>query len=229
MTALWIILGIIALLLLLLWVRIVVTVHYNEEILLSVRWLFIKLQLIPKKKPKKEKKKKEKKKKPKEEEPESEIVPEPKKKKHKDNIFVRFYHNKGFDGVVQLLQDTAAALGGMFRRGAKAFTLEELRVHLQVGSYDASETAVKYGRTCAVVYPAMGTIVSKVRVKKHELTVTPDFMEGKNDAAFHTVVSVRPLLLIHAGTVMLFQMLFKAVIPLLRHSKEPKPEVQKQQ
>ena len=227
MLALWIILGILALLLLLLWVRVVVTVHYNEEILLSIRWLFIKLQLIPKKKPKKEKKKKEEK--PKEEKPKSEIVAEPKKKKHKDNIFVRFYHNQGFDGVVQLIKDAAAALGGMFRRGTKAFALEDLRVHLQVGSYDASETAIKYGRTCAVVYPAMGTIVSKVRVKKHEVSVTPDFMEGKHDASFHVVLSVRPLLLIHAGTVMLFQMLFKAVIPLLRHSKEPKPEVQKQQ
>lgn len=226
MIALWIILGIIVLLLLALWVRVVVTVHFNDEIELSVGWLFLKFRLIPKQKPKKEKKKKEKP--PKEEKPKSEIIPEPKKKKHKDNIFVRFYHNKGFDGVVQLLQDTAAALGGMFRRGAKAFTLEELRVHLRVGSYDAAQTAIKYGKTCAVVYPAMGTIVSKVRVKKHELTVSPDFMEGKNQAAFHTVISVRPLLLIHAGTVMLFQMLFKVVIQLLRHSKE-QPEVQKQQ
>ena len=84
MTALYIILGIIAFFVILLSIKFAVTVHYEDDVAVSVKWLFIKINILPKheKKPKKEKKKKEKKDK-KEEEPkkEDETIKEPKKKK----------------------------------------------------------------------------------------------------------------------------------------------------
>ena len=97
MTALYIILGIIAFIILLLSIKVMITVHYDEELTVSLSWLFLKFDLLPmkEKNPKKEKKKKEK-----EPEKTDEKIPEPKKKK--DNMFVRFYHNKGVSGVVQL-------------------------------------------------------------------------------------------------------------------------------
>lgn len=111
MTALYIILGIIAFIILLLSIKVMITVHYDEELTVSLSWLFLKFDLLPMKEkhPKKEKKKKEK-----EPKKTDEKIPEPKKKK--DNMFVRFYHNQGVSGVVQLLKDAAAALSGMFRR-----------------------------------------------------------------------------------------------------------------
>ena len=62
MTALYIILGIIAFIILLLSIKVMITVHYDEELTVSLSWLFLKFDLLPMKEkhPKKEKKKKEK-------------------------------------------------------------------------------------------------------------------------------------------------------------------------
>ena len=226
MTALFIILGIIAFFVILLSVKVVVTVHYEDEVELSVGWLFLKFNILPSKE-KEEKKKKEKKPKEDKSKEESEIIKEPKKKKQ-DNMFVRFYRNKGVEGVVQLLKDASKAVGGMFRRIGRAFLFEELFISLTVGKGDSAETAIKYGETCAAAFPAMGLIVSTMRVKKYSIEINPDFIYGKNNAKLHTKVSVRPIKLINAVITVAFELLFKVVIKLLKHSKVKKPEVEKQ-
>ncbi len=227
MTALYVILGIIAFFVILLSVKLKITVHYEDDVAVSVGWLFLNFNILPKKekaekKPKKEKKKKEEK--PKEE---SEIIPEPKKKK-KDNMFVRFYNNRGVSGVVQLLKDAAKAVGGMFKRIGRAFLFEELYISMNVGAGDSAETAVKYGKVCSAAFPAMGLIVSNMRIQKYNLEIVPDFIYGKTEARLHTKVSVRPIVLINAVIVLAFELLFKVVIKLLKHSKAPKADVEKQ-
>ena len=229
MTALYIIIGIIAFFVVLLSTKFVITVHYEDDIALSVGWLFLKFNILPKKE-KKDKPPKEKKKKPedkKEEKPKNEVVKEPKKKK-KDNMFVRFYRNRGVSGVVQLLKDAAKALGGMFRRVGRAFIFEELYISLDVGAGDSAETAIKYGKVCSAAFPAMGLIVSTMRVKKYSIQINPDFIYGKNVAKLHTKISVRPIVFAFAGFYLVFELLFKVVIKLLKHSKAPKPTVEKQ-
>lgn len=228
MTALYVILGIIAFFVIILSVKVKVTVHYEDDIALSVGWLFLKFNILPQKekteKPKKEKKKKEKKEKPKDE---SEVVPEPKKKKQ-DNMFVRFYRNRGVSGVVQLLKDAANAIGGMFGRIGRAFLFEELFISLTVGAGDSAETAIKYGKVCAGAFPAMGLLVNKMRIRKYNLEINPDFIYGKTEARLHTKISFSPISFINAVIIVAFELLFKVVIKLLKHSKAPKPNVEKQ-
>ncbi len=226
MTGLLIFLGIIAFFIVLLSIKLVVTVHYEDDVELSVGWLFLKFKILPSE----EKEKKHKKeKKPKEEKPkdESEIIKEPKKKKQ-DNMFVRFYRNRGVEGVVQLIKDASKAVGGMFKRIGRAFLFEELYVSLTVGKGDSAETAIKYGETCSAVFPAMGLIVSTMRVKKYSLEINPDFIYGNSNAKLHTKISVRPIKLINAVIIVAFELLFKVVIKLLKHSKAQKPDVEKQ-
>ena len=228
MTALYVLIGIIAFFVLLLSVKFFVTVHYEDDVAVSVRWLFLKFDILPQKE-KEEKPKKEKKNKKKEEEPpkeESEVIKEPKKKK--DNMFVRFYNNRGVSGVVELLKDAAKALGGMFKRIGRAFLFEELYVSLDVGAGDSAETAIKYGKVCSAAFPAMGLIVSTMRVKKYSININPDFIYGNNVARLHTKISVRPIALINAVIILAFELLFKVVIKLLKHSKVQKPTVEKQ-
>ena len=227
MTALYIIIGVIAFFIALLSVKFVVTVHYEDDIAVSVSWLFLKFNILPKsdkeEKPKKEKKKKDDEVKPKDE---NEIIKEPKKKK--DNMFVRFYRNRGVSGVVQLLKDAANALGGMFKRIGRAFLFEELFISLKIGASDSAETAIKYGKVCSAAFPAMGLIVSTMRVKKYSIEINPDFIYGKNEARLHTKISVRPIVLINAVIILAFELLFKVVIKLLKHSKVKKTTVEKQ-
>ncbi len=233
MTALYIILGIIAFFVILLSIKIAVTVHYEDDIALSVKWLFLNIKILPakhkdehKKKPKKEKKKKEKKEEPKEE---SEIIKEPKKKKKGDNMFVRFYKNRGVSGVVQLIKDAVKALGGMFGRIFRAFKIEELYIAMSVGGGDSAETAIQYGKICSAAFPAMGLLVNKMKIKKYSIDISPDFIYGKTEAKLHTKISLRPIKLINAVFVLVFELLFKVVFKLLKHSKAPEePKVEKQ-
>ncbi len=227
MTALLIIIGIIAFFILLLSIKFVITVHYEDDVAVSVGWLFLKFNILPKKE-KEDKPKKDKKKKKEEETPQNkdETVKEPKKKK--DNMFVRFYRNRGVSGVVQLLKDASKALGGMFKRIGRAFLFEELFISLDVGASDSAETAIKYGKVCSAAFPAMGLIVSTMRVKKYSIDINPDFLYGKNVAKLHTKISVRPISLINAVIILAFELLFKVVIKLLKHSKVQKPTVEKQ-
>lgn len=227
MTALYVILGIIAFFIILLSIRLCVTVHYEDDVELSVKWLFLNIKIFPKKEKKEKKKKDAKPKKEKKPQQESEIIKEPKKKKQ-DNMFVRFYKNRGVSGVVQLLKDTAKAVGGMFKRIGRAFVFDELFISLTVGAGDSAETAIKYGKTCSAAFPAMGLIVSSMRVKKYSIEINPDFINGSNSAKLHTKISVRPIKLINAVIIVAFELLFKVVVKLLKHSKAPKPDVEKQ-
>lgn len=229
MTALYIILGIIAFFVIVLAVKVRITVHYDDDVSVDIGWLFLKFRVLPSKEKTDNQKKKKKEKKKKEDSDDSskkdETVKEPKPKK--DNMFVRFYHNRGVDGVLQLLRDTVNALKGMFRRIGRSFKFEELFISMTVGAGDSAETAIKYGKTCEIAFPAMGYIVSNMRVNKYNIEITPDFLYGSNSARIHTQISVIPLRLINAVIVVAFQLLFKVVLKLLKHSKV-KPSVEKQ-
>ena len=218
MTALAIILGIIAFFVLILSIRFTVYMTYDEEFMLDISWLFIKLHILPKKekeeKPKKEKEpKKENEKEPSEEKPE---------KEKKDNILVSFYKNQGFSGVLQLLKDTVNAINGMFGTIFRHFVFRELKLYMTVGSADAAETAQLYGKTCAAVFPAMGLITSTCNVKEYDCAVRPNFMVAEKTAVFRVVLSFRPIFATTAVVVLAFKLLFKVVFKLLKNKpKEP--------
>lgn len=221
MTALAIILGIIAFFVLILSIRITVYMTYDDEFKLDIGWLFIKLHILPKKeKPEKEKKPK-KEKEPKEEK--QEPKPEDKPKEKKDNIIVSFYKNQGFSGVIQLLKDTVNAINGMFGGIFRHFVFRELKLYMTVGAGDAAETAQLYGKTCSAVFPAMGLITSTCKVKEYDCGVHPNFMQAEKTAVFRVVLSFRPIFAIAAVIVMAFKLLFKVVFKLLKNSKPQEP------
>ena len=144
-------------------------------------------------------------------------------------MFVRFYKNRGVSGVLQLLKDAVKALGGMFGRIFKAFRIEELYIAMTVGAGEASDTAIQYSKTCAAAFPAMGLLVNKLKIKKYSIDISPDFIYGNNVARLHTKISFRPIKLINAVFVLIFELLFKVVFKLLKHSKaQEEPKVEKQ-
>jgi hypothetical protein len=218
-----IILGIVLFFVIVLAVRVRVTVHSEDGISLCVKWLFLKFNILPKdkNKPKKEKKKKKKKeKKPKKEDEETEE--KPKEESGKENIFLRFYHNNGVSGVVDLLKRLVASLKSGMKRIGRAFLFEEIYVSLLVGEGDSAATADKYAKTCAEIFPAMGFIVSTMRVKKYSVDVNPDFIYGRSNARLHVTVSVRPLRLINAFIALGCSLVFKVLIKFLKGSRSKK-------
>ena len=220
MTALYIILGIIALIVILFSIKVSVTAEYADSFSLDVQWLFIKLHIFPQ--TEEQKAKREAKKAKKEEEKKEEDKPsEPKK-----NIFKEFYENQGFGATVELIQTAAAQLGGFMGSIYRAFVIENLKLLLKVSSGDdAAQNAIKYGKVCSAVYPSMGFICSNMKVKKYEVNVVPDFISQENKAQFALSLSVRPIKLTNAVVVLAFRLLFKVLLKLLKGSKKKNKSV----
>ena len=233
MTALYIILGIIALIVILFSIKVSVTAEYADSFSLDVQWLFIKLYIFPqtaeqkaKREAKKAKKEEKKKKKPEKEKPEEEKKEENKPSEPKKNIFKEFYENQGFGATVELIQTAAAQLGGFMGSIYRAFVIENLKLILKVSSGDdAAQNAIKYGKVCSAVYPSMGFICSNMKVKKYEVNVVPDFISQENKAQFALSLYVRPIKLTNAAVVLAFRLLFKVLLKLLKGSKKKNKSV----
>lgn len=218
MIALYILLGIILLLILLLSVKVRIDAEYIDSFRVKLRWLFLSFDLYPMQK----KEKKPKKEKPKKEEPPKAQEEVPKEKK--PNPFKTFYENQGFDGVMQLVRDSADAVGGLMKSVKKHLIIDELFLWIVIShNHDAAQTAIEYGEACQDVYPAMGFICSNLKVKKYDVEIEPDFIGTFSSAQFAFALSVRPIFLINAGIVLAVKLLFKVVLKLLR-AKPKTPE-----
>lgn len=218
MIALYILLGIILLLILLLSIKVRIDAEYIDSFRVKLRWLFLSFDLYPMQK----KEKKPKKEKPKKEEPpkaQEEVL-----KEKKPNPFKTFYENQGFDGVMQLVRDSADAVGGLMKSVKKHLIIDELFLWIVIShNHDAAQTAIEYGEACQDVYPAMGFICSNLKVKKYDVEIEPDFIGTFSSAQFAFALSVRPIFLINAGIVLAVKLLFKVVLKLLR-AKPKTPE-----
>lgn len=218
MVLLYILLGIIAFIALILSVRVTINGEFFDEFKLNIKWLFINLQILPAK-PKKDKppkKQKPKKEKTEEEQPVEETTDIGEKK---ENIFVRFYNNQGFDGVIELINNAAKDLGKMFSSFKKHIVLRELYLWMTISSGDAAQTALDYGRICQKVFPALSFICTNLTVKKYDVEIEPDFIGLKNKAQFAFSVSIRPIFIINAVIVLALRLVFNVVIKFLKGAK----------
>lgn len=180
MTALYIILG---LLLILLCSRYGVVLSYLEgkfSFRLRVGFLTFQLPKI-KKKPKKEKPSKPKEEKPKED----------KKKKKKFSM-------PPWNQLPELARMALKALGRIFR----SIKIEELMLHLNIGTSDPYDTAMdlNYANAAAEILLNSGLL----HIKKQDVVISPDFVNEKIEADGRLALSLRLYKLIAAALALLF-------------------------
>lgn len=215
MTFLYIILGIILFFVIILSVPFHITIGYDEKIRLSVRYLFIKFDLLPvKTKPKKEKPKKEKPE-PKEEKPKKET---PKEKK--PNPILEMVKANGYDGMMTVLSN----MGRIFRiyggKLLKSVVFDEIYLYIRVGTGDAAATAIKYGQTCQKVYPLMGFLCSNNVVKKYDIDVDSDFLANKTEGEFFFDMHLCIRKIINASIAMVVRLIFGVVLTFIKGGKK---------
>lgn len=222
MPFLYTILGIVLFFILVFSIPVRVTAHYDGTFSMYIKYSLLKINILPKKE--KEKKKKDKPQKTKKEKSKKEESVEhkvgDKKKKEKDNIFLKFYKNQGFEGVLQLIADALEAVTGIFSDIFKHFVFRELYLDMTVAGSDAAETAIKYGKISSAVFPAMGLICSKARVKKYDIDISPDFLATKDDARFHVQFGISPIFITNAVIVAGFKLFKNVLLKLLKVNNE---------
>lgn len=219
MTALLIILGIIIFIMLILAIPVNIYSKYNEEFVLYIRYLFIKYYIYPPQEKKNKKKKKEKKPKDEKKDDKKEEEKEEKPKEKSDNFIKTFYNDQGVSGIIELISTVAAKLKKGMGKIGRSFYIKTLWLRINVADGDAANTAQKYGKVCAAVYPPLGYILSTVHSKNCSVKINPDFLGGKSQGAFKLSLNLIPLKLIGACISLVFSLGIELIKVLITNSK----------
>lgn len=209
--------GIIALFVLILSIPVHVSFSYRDKIYLSIRYLFLKFDILPidPNKPKKEKAPKP----PKEEKPPAETA---EAKEKKPNPILEMVKANGFDGMMVVLQNLAHVFGLYGGKLLRSVVFDEVGIYITVGTGDSAATAIKYGKVCQAVYPFVAFLCANNVVKKYAAEVQPDFLanhgEGEVNLDFHLVVRK----ILNATIGMVVRLIFKVVLKFFMGAKKNK-------
>ena len=191
------------------------------DFILTVKWAFIELKLLPaKKKEKKPKKPKP----PQEEKPKEEKPAEEKPKEKKDNPVKIFYENEKLAGFADLAQRFFNLLYKFGLRMGRCFIFDEAFLDLGITGSDSAETAEKYGKYCRMVFPAFGALCANCKVNDYNVNVYPDFIAlpgNRIEMIFTFAVIPRKMI----NTVVMFGagVVFKVGLRFLKGLKKRSP------
>jgi hypothetical protein len=69
--------------------------------------------------------------------------------------------------------------------------IEKFSLNFAISEEDAAQTAVQYGKICAVVYPLIKILSTGKKWKNFEVHIFPDFKEEKSRIKFYTKLRLR--------------------------------------
>ena len=195
-----------------------VSLSFDNKIHLTVKYLFLKLNILPTdpNKPKKPEKPKAEPK-PKEEKPKDEA---PKEKK--PNPILEMVKANGYDGMMLVIKNLGRVLGIYGGKIFKSIVFDEIDVYVSVGTGDAASTAIKYGEACQKIYPVFGFICSNNIVKKYDIFVEPDFLANKTESEFFIDLSITVRKIINATIAMVFRLIFNVALKFIIGAKKGK-------
>ena len=223
----WVLLGLVALVLLALCVRVRFRIEYSDEnTSVLLKWLFLKIPVYPSNKPKKEKEEK------KEEEPEKkEEKKEEEKKEEKpqgDSFLKTLYEAEGIDGLVAILKKVMSYTKTFFSNLLHSLVIDQLYLDVCCTRSDAASTAIYYGEVCAVLFPLLGSLASRCRMKKYDVNVYPDFIARFSAVSFVTEMHLTPMYLIGVtlayGCKLVFGVLLKMLLKISGVKKSKKSD-----
>ena len=220
-----VIFSIIALIVIILSIPLKVNLGYSDKISLSIKYLFIKLNILPTdpNKPKKEKK-------PKEEKPEEPKKEEEPPKEKKPNPILEMVKANGFDGMMEVLGNLGNVLKIFGGKLLKSIVFNEAYVYISVGTGDAASTAIKYGKTCQKIYPVMGFLCSNNVVRHHDINIEADFLANKSEGEFYFEMNICLRKIINSAIGLVIRLIFGVVLKFLKNGKakkDPQTDTQK--
>ena len=209
----WVLLGILALIVLALCIKVKITAEYSDDNTnAQLQWLFLKIPLYPKeKKPKKAEEEPEEE----AEEEEEEAPAEEKPAGKKESTLHMLYRTHGVDGLLELTRKLCSYLGSFLGDLFRSLVIEELYVDVRCAKQDAAETALYYGEVCSVLFPALGALASKCRMKKYDVNVYPDFLAKFSNAQFFVKFHLYPIYVVGITLVLLGRLIFKLLLGML--------------
>lgn len=92
-------------------------------------------------------------------------------------------------GVFAAVRDLFSRIGGLIKKSVfKRFDLK-----ITVGDSDAADAAIRYGEVCAAVYPLLTLLDGAMKFKKRTVDVRCDFEQEHTAASFDGQLNYRPI------------------------------------
>lgn len=176
-------------------------ISYFNELGLKISYLCFSYTIFPQKGKKRQKAAKDKKQKV-----------QKKTKQKKENIFTSVYHEKGLNGLLRLLKALSDMAGSFLKKLFQHIRANKLSLHVAVAADDAAQTALLYGKVCAIVYPSFSMLTQTIKCKKFEVAVVPNFKSEKSEIQGSADIKIRVAILLAA-----------VIQALLRYMKTIKP------
>lgn len=142
----------------------------------------------------------------------TEEAPAPAKK---NNLLKTLYEAHGIDGLLLIVKRTFSYIGSFFGDIAKALVIDELYIDVRCTKKDAAATAIYYGEVCSALFPMLGAMVSKYKVRKYDINVYPDYLARQSSASFAVSMHLYPIYLIAITVLFGCRMLFKVLLRLI--------------
>ncbi len=174
-------------------------IGYSEELVLTVKYLFLKFKLFPSENVDNKEEKSEKK---------TDGQSVEKKTPGKLQSAIRA---KGFRGFIELVSELLKLSGTTAVKLLKRLHMSRFDLYVMTGGEDAAEAAVLYGRTCAVIYPAAELLLNAVKCRKTGVTVDLDYSVKEPYVRLESSVYILPIFAVYYGIKYLFR-----AIPLLQ-------------
>lgn len=131
------------------------------------------------------------------------------------SILKDLWNAHGYDGLVKMLKDSVDALNKFLGSTLKAIIIDELYYTMRVSKPDAAQTAIEYGKVSAELYPLFGSIVSRLKTRKYDINIYPDYIAYKNEMYLRIKLLVIPRKILNAAIVFVVRLLFKVVLKVL--------------
>lgn len=226
----WVILAVFALITLALCIKVHINIEYsNENTSAYIKWLFLKFPLYPSKKKDKAASENTQQSETDEEpasedeltdtdetqqaaddETATETAAVPKKQK-KESLMHLIYRSSGIDGLILILKRVFSYLGTFLGDVLDSMVVEEFYLDVSCTKGDAASTAIYYGEVCATVFPILGALVSRYKVRKYDFNIYPDYIARFSNASFIAKIYVFPIKLIGIVLALVFKLLFGVI------------------
>ncbi len=89
--------------------------------------------------------------------------------------FKALFDDRGASGAISFLWQVLVILFGRFVRVLRGAVISKFDLKIDVAGDDASDTALRYGKLCGIVYPLLSFIFQNVKTYKHEIDMRPEF------------------------------------------------------
>lgn len=223
MTALTVIGCILLFLVFLLSIKVTVTVIYNEELMLYVRVLFVKIKILPKSNKKSgphsmstEKAKKIRRKLKKKSEKKKLKAKEKKRKKQEKKENVKAVENKkSFSEIIEIIRMITDVVKTALKVFFGHIRIKVARLHVNVATGDAATTAIAYGAISQAAFYLFDALELPKNISKpdvRDFSVKADYLSDKLTADIKISFSVRLWHVLHTA----FAALGKAIKHLLK-------------